>query len=144
VRHDLPAIAKAAQRSRAAIEESVSRFARVHRYSVGTDLRNAAREVVRRTFLAWRDRSRQLILVRELSTAIDDLKLDMMLGKDVNAFRSSAEFEMLARIVSDLGRQCGGWLKDLQAKGQNGQGKSPGQRAIVLSARNASEAGANL
>lgn len=37
---DLPQIAKAAARVRAVIEESVQRFARKNRYSVGTDLRN--------------------------------------------------------------------------------------------------------
>jgi hypothetical protein len=135
---DLPRIALAAQRVRAALEQSVGRFARKDRYSVGADLRNASREVVRRVFIAWRDRQRQLIRVRELSKAIDDLKLEMMLAKDVSAFRSDAEFEAVARLVSDLGGQCGGWLKELSRQGQNGQGKPPGQRAQILSSRDAS------
>src|ERR1700733_15365936 len=111
MRRDLPRIAMAAQRVRATIEDSVGRFARKHRYCVGADLRSAAREVCRRTFIAWRDRQRQLIRVRELSTAVDDLKLEMMLAKDVSAFRSDAEFEAVARLVSDLGGQRGAWRK---------------------------------
>jgi hypothetical protein len=143
VRHDLPAIAKAAARVRAAIEESVNRFARVHRYSVGADLRNFARQVARLTFIAWRERHRQLARVRELSAAIDDLKLDMMLAKDVEAFRSMNEFEDRARLVSDLGKQCGGWLKGLEKKGRNVAGNPPQQRTRVLSDRSASHPGAN-
>lgn len=136
---ELPRIAKAAAQIRAALEESVSRFARKNRYSVGTDLRNAAREVCRRTFIAWRDRQRQLIQVRELSVSIDDLKLEMMLAKDVGAFRSDQEFEAVARLVTDLGRQCGGWLKELSRAGQNGKGNPPGQRAPILSSRDTSQ-----
>jgi hypothetical protein len=140
VNRQLPDIARAAQRVRASIEDSVGRFARRHRYSVGADLRNAAREVARCTFLAWRDRNRQFIRVRELSTAVDNLKLEMMLAKDVSAFRSDAEFEAVARLVSDLGRQVGGWLKALHNKGQNAQGGtgSPAQRASILSSHAAS------
>jgi hypothetical protein len=143
VRQDLPAIAKAAARVRAAIEESVNRFARINRYSVGADLRNAARQVARLTFIAWRDRKQQLGRVRELSTAIDDLKLEMMLAKDVNAFRSMNEFEDRARLVSDVGKMCGGWLKELEKKGQNVSGNTPRQSAHALSDHSASDSGVN-
>jgi hypothetical protein len=143
MRHALPDIALAAQRVRAALELSVRRFARLDRYSVGVELRNDAREVVRRTFTAWHDKQRQLIRVRELSVAIDALKIDMMLAKDISAFRSDGEFEAVAGAVRDLGKQCGGWLKELSRKGQSGQGKPPGQRAQILSSRDAPQPGAN-
>jgi len=144
VRSELPPIAKAAARIRATIEESVNRFARVHRYSVGADLRDRARVVVRCSLTAWRDRQRQLFRARELSQAIDDLKTDLMLAQDVSAFRSGNEFEDRARMVRDLGRQCGGWLKELEKKGQNVAVNPPRQRAHALSGRSASvAAGAN-
>lgn len=142
--NDLPQIAKAAARVRAVLEESVHRFARKDRYSVGADLRNRAREVVRITLLAWREKHRRLLRVRELSIAIDGLKLDMQLAKDVSAFRSNAEFEMVGRLIVDLGKRCGGWLRELERESQNGQGrKTPAQRAPILSGRLASSSGAN-
>ena len=49
MKDELPAIAKTAQRVRVVLEESVNRFNRQHRYTVGVDLRNAARDVVRCT-----------------------------------------------------------------------------------------------
>lgn len=138
MRSELPPIAKAAMRTLAAIEESVLRFSRAHRYAVGADLRGQAMRVARLAHQAWRDRSRQLQRVHELALAIDDLKLTMQLGNDIHAFRSFREFEALARIVSDLGRQCGGWQKALHTTGQNGRGESPGQRAPTLSSLAAS------
>ena len=144
MKHALPDIARTAARIRAILEETVQRFPRKDRYCVGSDLRNRAREVVRLALGAWNEPQRRLIRVRELSTAIDALKLDMQLAKDVNAFRSNAQFEMISRQIIDLGRQCGGWLKELLNKGQNGQTrKDAAQRASTLSGRYASDQGAN-
>lgn len=135
MRSQLPPIAKLAMRALVAMEEAVLRFNRAHRYTLGADLRQQSMQVARCAHQAWRERARQLQHVRELATAIDHLKLTMQLGKDVNAFRSFGEFEALARLVSELGRQCGGWLKALHSTGQNGRGDSPVQRALILSSR---------
>lgn len=142
--HALPDIARTAARIRAILEQSVQRFPRKDRYGSGADLRNGAREVVRLALVAWNEPQRRLMRVRELSTAIDGLKLDMQLAKDVNAFRSNREFEAIGRQIVDLGKQCGGWLKELHNKGQDGQGrKASVQRAPTLSGRSASDHGAN-
>lgn len=135
MKKELPQIAKHTMRTLAAIEEAVTRFARRHRYSAGADLRNAARHVARCVRRAWHDRQRQLLRVRELSEAIDDLKLELMLSDAVKAFRSGAEFEAVAWLVNDLGRQVGGWLKALHSKGQNARAESPVQRVQTLSSR---------
>ncbi len=137
MKNELPQIAKQAMRVLAAVEEAVTRFARRHRYASGADLRNAARHVARCVRRAWHDRQRQLVRVRELSEAVDDLKLELMLADAVDAFRSHAEFEMVARLVVDLGRQVGGWLKALHSKGQNARGEPFAQRAQTLSSRDA-------
>lgn len=133
---ELPAIAKQAMRAQACIEEAVTRFPRRHRYLIGQDLRAQAMRVARCVHKAWRERSRQLQRVHELSEAVDDLKLTLQLCDAVKAFRSLGEFEAVARVVSDLGRQCGGWLKQLHSKGQNDRAETPpGQRAQILSSR---------
>jgi hypothetical protein len=136
MRDELPAIAKHAMRVLAAIEEAVTRFPRRHRYAAGVDLRNAARHVARCVHTAWRERQQQLVRVQELSQAVDDLKLEMMLADAVKAFGSIAELEAIGRLVRDLGRQVGGWLKALQSKGQNGSAhRPPVQRSQILSSR---------
>lgn len=127
----------------AALEEATGRFSHRHKYRLGGDLRTQAMEVARLVHRAWRDRDRQLELVRSLSDAVDDLKLSLQLADTVQAFRSQGEFEAIARLVSELGRQCGGWLKRLQSTGQNVTGNPPSQRAPTLSARAASLAEAH-
>lgn len=120
------------------LEIAVARFPRAHRYTLGSDLRAQAMAVTRLAHRAWRGRSEQLARIGELSDAIDDLKLRMQLGCMVDAFVSFAQFEMLAREVSDLGRQCGGWRKQRGATGQNEQPSAAAQRPLILSSRAAS------
>lgn len=133
MRDELPDIAKLAARVAAAIEEAVSRFARRHRYTAGSDLRNAARHVVRCTGRAWHERQRKLQRVHELSAAVDELKLELTIADLVKAWGSHREMEAIVRLVNDLGRQVGGWLKALHSKGQNAQAERHAQRARTLS-----------
>lgn len=135
---ELPPIARAANRVLLDTEKAVIRFARRHKYQVGADLRSQAMEIARCAYRAWRERGRQLQRVHELAEAIDNLKLTMRLAKQLNAFGSFGEFVALAREVIELGRQCGGWLKSLHAKGRNESERAPDQRALTLSSRGAS------
>src|SRR5882757_11129627 len=131
MRSQLPPIARASRRVVMVVEEAVTRFPRRHRYTLGADLRRGAMDVNRCVHRAWRDRSQQFARVRELAIAMDDLKFTLQLGKDVNAFGSFREFEMIAELASDLGRQIGGWLKALRNSGQNGSEPRPTQRAPI-------------
>ena|SRR5579863_3188596 len=134
----LPTIVKSAARFMAALEITVTRFPRAHRYTLGSDLRRQAMEVARLSHKAWRDRQEQLQRIVELSDAIDDMKLRLQLASDVHAFVSFAQFEALARILSDLGRQCGGWRKKQSVNGQNERSSAAAQRPSILSSRAAS------
>ena len=138
-RRELPPLLKLAARIHAAVEDAAAHFPRRHRYGLGVRLASRAYDARYAAQLAWREPQRQLLRVRELSLAIDHLKIDLQLSKDLNVFRSFGEFEAVARLVTDLGRQCGGWLKSLQPTGQNGGAVSPGQRASILSSRAASQ-----
>jgi hypothetical protein len=138
--HSLPPIARLAARILACVEEAVMRFPRYHRYTVGADLRQQAMDVVRAVHRAWRDPDRKLERVCELVESIDNLKISMQLGSQLHAFKNFREFEAISRLVNDLGRQSGGWLKGLQAKGQNAGVQDPSQRASILSSRIAHEA----
>jgi hypothetical protein len=139
MRTNLPPIWLMAQRVRMAVEQAVKRFKVCDRHHSGADLRRDARLSVRLVRKAWLSSTphRRRELAREFSDAVDDLKDSMQLAKDVGAFRSFGEFEALARLVTSLGQQCGGWLKELYSKGQNGQAASPAQRAPTLSSRTA-------
>jgi hypothetical protein len=134
----LPPVVKVAEQLRREIELAVRRFARYHKYTTGTDLRVAAKKVVALTHRAWRDRARQREWLAELVWAVDEIKLELQLGREVKAFASGRQFVMLVRIAADLGKQVGGWNKQQHPKGQNRASVAAPERAQILSARAAS------
>lgn len=143
MKDELPAIAKAAVRVVVSIDAAVSRFSRANKYTIGADLRTAARAVSRLTMAAWHDQRRKLQRVHELSSAVDDLKLEIIIADGSKAFGSDKEMEAVGRLVHELGKQVGGWLKALHSKGQSAATERQPQRARILSARSASTIGAN-
>ena len=132
---ELPPIVKCAERMLVEIEQAVRSFPRYHKYVIGTELRQQAMSVARSAHRAWRDREHQTEHTIQLARAIDDMKLTLQLGQQIKAFASFAQFEALARVLADLGRQCGGWQKQQRSKRQNAQASGPGQRPQILSAR---------
>lgn len=139
----LPDIAKHAARVAAAIEQAVTRFPVRFRHNAGNDLRNASRHVVRCTQSAWYAKDRKPQKVRDLSEAVDNLKIEINIADLVKAWGSRGELEAISRLVRSLGKQVGGWLNDLHSKGQNAAAARLPQRAQTLSSRDASRRGAN-
>jgi hypothetical protein len=133
---EAPPIVKLAERVMVDIENVVRGFSRYHKYTVGTELRDHARQVTRCAHRAWRDHESRACWLNQLVFAVDDLKLTLQLSQRLKAFKSFAQFEALARLVSDLGRQCGGWQKQ-HRKGQNRRTDESDGRAQSLSARDA-------
>lgn len=132
----LPPIVKAAERLLLEIEQAVRRFPRYHKYTHGTQLREQAMAIARLAHRAWRDQANRAMWTTKLIWAVDDLKLSLQLGKQIEAFVSFAQFEMLARLCSDLGKQCGGWRKQQHRDSQNARtGTTPSQRAEILSSQ---------
>jgi hypothetical protein len=143
MKQELPPISKLATRVACAIEVAVcQRFAVKHRHSTGRDLRDAARDVVRCAERAWRERLDKRKAVEALSRSVDDLKIEIRIAAGVQAWHSIGELEAVSRLVHDLGRQVGGWVRKLQPKDQSAAGTSPPQRVPILSSRSASQ-GAN-
>jgi len=138
--YQLPEIAKTAERMLVEIEQAVRRFPRYYKYTVGAELRTQAMHVTELVHRAWRDRARQLEWTQNLVWSIDLLKIRIQLCKQLQAFASFAQFESLARLAKSLGKQAGGWYRQIAGKqhpnGQNGQpGQRAAQRAEKLSTR---------
>jgi hypothetical protein len=139
----LPPIAKLAERLMLDIEQAVRRFPRYHRYAVGAKLREQAFEVTTLTHRAWKEQARKHEWARQLVWAIDGLKISLQLCSQLKAFSSFRQFEALARLAHELGKQAGGWKKQLDRhrSGQNAQAESAfAQRAQELSTHGASAA----
>jgi hypothetical protein len=137
--YSLPPIVKLAERLLVEVEQAVRSFPRYHKYQHGGVLREQARSVAQLCNRAWRDREYKLRWLEALTFEIDDLKLSLQVGCHIQAFTSLNQFEALARLASDLGRQCGGWRKQEHQRSQNGEKpRASSQRAQILSSQAAS------
>ena len=142
----LPPIAKTAERLLLEIEQAVAGFPRRYRYTVGAELRQQAMGVTVLVHRAWRDQRNRLALIERVKWEVDTLKIRMQLCCRLRAFASFAQFEALARVARELGKQAGGWHRQQSGThptGQNAQGRQAhAQRAEKLSTRSAFEQGA--
>jgi hypothetical protein len=101
------------------------RFARYHKYTVGTDLRQRAFGLMQQVNKAVHDKPRQGEHVQALLWLVDDYKLCLQLTMDVGAFAHTskgqqsqnspgfAAFEQAATLAAGIGKQCGGWWQAL-------------------------------
>jgi hypothetical protein len=121
----LPPIYRDCRRLLIHTEESVKRFSRYHKYTVGTDLRQNAMRVMRGVHRAVYDKAQQAKHIEMLVWLIDEYKLTLQLGMEIGAFvhptkgtASFAAFETAAVLSADIGKQCGGWQQRSKARAQ--------------------------
>ena len=113
------------------VDAVVRGFPRYHKYVLGSRLREAALELALLVARCNRreDRAR---LLPELCARVEDLKLLVNLGKEVQAFQSFPQFAQVMEAVLNLARQSEGWRKSLsrEARPEPGrQGKDPRPRS---------------
>jgi four helix bundle protein len=113
------------------IEQIVRNFSRYHKYSLGQDLRDGARQVLKLVVRAnaRRDKVPVLLALRE---EVEELKVVLRLCHDVKAFPNFNSFEHAITQVTDIAKQNEGWLTS-QRQGLAPTG--PGQNRPVISAR---------
>lgn len=98
------------------IENVVRGFSRYHKYTLGTDLRNLSRQIIRLVIKAnsEKDRTATLLSLRE---SIEDLKICMRICKEVKAFKNFNVFAHGIEEVISLGKQNEGWIKSIKGNG---------------------------
>jgi hypothetical protein len=106
-------------------EQVVRSFSRYHKYSLGTDLRDGARRVLKLVVRANArvDKTPALLSLRE---ELEELKVLVRLCHDVKAFNSFNSFEHAIGLVTEIAKQNEGWLKSQQ------QGHGRNRRAMPL------------
>jgi hypothetical protein len=101
------------------LEQVVHRFSRYHKYTLGTDLRDAARRALKLVVRAnsQRDRVATLLALRE---EFEELKVLLRPGQDLKVFSGLSTFEHAMKQVIELAKQNEGWLKSQrQGQGRN-------------------------
>ena len=105
-------------------EKVVRNFSRYHKYSLGQDLRDGARRVLKLIVRAnaRRDKAPVLLTLRE---ELEELKVLLRLCQDVKAFPNFNSFEHAITQVTDIAKQNEGWLKSQrQGYGPTGAGQN--------------------
>ncbi|WP_201245726.1 four helix bundle protein [Halochromatium salexigens] len=92
-----------------AIEQAMRDFPRYHKYTLGTDLRRQAMAICQLVRRAAPRGDDQVARVTQLVEAVDDLKLQIQLGKELQAFQSFKHFQAISELVVAVGKQSGGW-----------------------------------
>jgi len=104
----------------------VAGFSRYHKYSLGTELRQASRAVVLRIIEANGLREGRAEALLQLRGQLEALTLLLRLAKELKAFQSFAAWQHCVEQVVAVSRQNEGWLK--QARGQ---GRAAGSEAVA-------------
>ena len=95
-------------------EKVVAGFSRYQKYTLGTELRNLSREVLKLVVQANSAKNRRDYLL-QLRESLEVLKVVLRLCKDVKAFKSFKAYEYAATCVVGIARQNEGWLKSCSA-----------------------------
>ena len=105
-------IYKAALDAAVHFEQVVAGFSRYHKYSLGTELRQASRGVIQQVIRAnaARERLPQLLKLRDDLEAVLVL---LRLAKEVKAFKSFQAYQHAAELVVSVCRQNEGWIKSV-------------------------------
>lgn len=98
-------------------ENIVRNFSRYHKYTVGTELRQLSREVLRLIRRANNSINKAPIL-ELLRERLEDLKLAIRLCKDLKSFSNFNSYQHSINEVVNLCKQNEGWLKSVRAGGQ--------------------------
>ncbi len=114
-----PPIVQIGQRLQAELDSAVRRFRKDDRYDEGARMRALATDVRRIAYRAWNTRERRAVLLDELVDRVDDLKLEIQLGKENKSFPSFREFEKIWRSIDELGMQAGAWRNSVQLRSQS-------------------------
>ena len=106
-------IYKAAVDAAVHFEQVVAGFSRYHKYSLGTELRQASRAVIQQVIRANAARERMPELVR-LRDDLEAVLVLLRLAKEVKAFRSFQAYQHAAELVVTVCRQNEGWIRSVE------------------------------
>ena len=98
-------------------EKVVRNFSRYHKYTLGTELREGSRELIR-LICAANDGDRRVLVLLELRHKLEDLKLTIRLCKDLKAFANFNSYQYAINEVVDMSKQNEGWLKASRKRGE--------------------------
>lgn len=98
------------------MENVVRNFSRYHKYSIGTDMRDLSKNLVTLIIKANSRKDKRRLLA-ELRDKSEEMKVNIMIGKEVKAFKSFQQFQHAASLAVEISRQSEGWLRSQEGEG---------------------------
>jgi len=111
-------------------EQIVRGFSRYHKYTVGSELRQLSREILRLIRRA-NDAADKVPLLLQTREKLEDLKIVIRLCKDLKAFKNFNSYQFSINEVVGLCKQNEGWLKAAQHSVRPESISSPGGNRSV-------------
>ncbi|WP_347987736.1 four helix bundle protein [Methylomonas sp. AM2-LC] len=104
-------------------EKIVASFSRYHKYTLGSELRNASRKAVTLIIQANNQSDKQQAL-RVLRDHLEELLLLVRIAKEAQAFKSFNAYSHVVELTAKVCRQNEGWLKNQSQSPQKKPDKS--------------------
>lgn len=95
------------------LEKMVRDFSRYNKYAIGADLRTISKRVVTLVIRANSSRDKTNVLT-ELRDRCEEMKMTIMIGKEIKAFKNFKDFEKAATLSVEISRQSEGWLRSVK------------------------------
>ncbi len=97
------------------LEHAVRRFPRYHKYTLGTELRQTSQRLCRLVARANTAQAQgRLAVLDQLVLGVEEMKTLLMLAQEVRAFAHFNEFANATDLVVALGKQSGGWRRQVR------------------------------
>jgi len=96
-------------------ENTVRHFSRYHKYTLGTELREVSRDIVKRVIKANSSRSKlpELLALRE---RLEELKLLIRITREAGGFKSFNAFQHAIEGTVSISKQNEGWIRSQSAQ----------------------------
>ena len=95
------------------IETIAKNFSRYHKYGIGEEIRTLCRAILFDISKIYyeKDKKENIILLRNKA---EELKIILMLAKELKVFNSFKQFELSSHLAFDIAKQSQSWLGSLK------------------------------
>ncbi|MCD6361373.1 MAG: four helix bundle protein [Armatimonadetes bacterium] len=92
------------------MQNAVRNFSRYNKYTIGADMRNLSRNIIKLIIIANSSKEKAEVLA-ELVGNCEMLKTMIVFAKEIKAFSNFKSFQHAASLAASLCKQSEGWLK---------------------------------
>jgi len=92
------------------VDTIVKNQEKYHKYGIGSELREASREMFYLVSKININKEKKIVLLQELLEKCEETKAILYLAKEIKAFKSFKQFEQSSKLTIAVCRQAQGWL----------------------------------